>query len=129
MAFAQYLARLPWFDVTYALRQWIRVFWTLRSRIDVAARMFYVFIPTTGNLLVVTSAVTLFVHWPLSAELMATAPYYFAASRDQKCLGYDRMDHHAFPKPAIICVVDAQGRATDYAGVTRDRPCVAASDF
>ena len=59
--------------VANALRQWIRVFWTLRSRIDLADRMFYVFIPTIGNLLVVISAVTLFVHWPLSAELIATA--------------------------------------------------------
>jgi hypothetical protein len=63
----------------------------------------------------------------LSAELMVTALIIFAASRDQKCLGYDCMDHHAFPKPAIVCVVDAQGRAADYGGLTRGRPCVAAS--
>jgi hypothetical protein len=35
--------------------------------------MFYVFIPTIGSVLVVISAVALFVHWPLSAELMAAA--------------------------------------------------------
>ena len=54
--------------VTYALRQWIRVLWTLRSRTDLADRMFYVFIPSIGNLLVVISAVTLFVRWPLSVS-------------------------------------------------------------
>lgn len=59
--------------VVYALRQWIRIFWKVCSRIDLTARLFYVFIPTMGNLLVVISAVTLLVHWPLSAELMATA--------------------------------------------------------
>ncbi|HXW28020.1 MAG TPA: hypothetical protein VEK55_01550 [Xanthobacteraceae bacterium] len=59
--------------VVYSIRQWIRVFWTLRSRIDLADRMFYVFIPSLGYLLVVVSAVALFEHWPLSAELIAAA--------------------------------------------------------
>jgi hypothetical protein len=67
------LACLGVTGVAYALRQWIRVFWTLRSRIDLTDRMFYVFIPTIGSVLVVISAVALFVHWPLSAELMAAA--------------------------------------------------------
>jgi hypothetical protein len=49
------------------------VFWILRSRIDLADRMFYVFIPSLGYLLVVASAVTLFAHWPSSAELIAAA--------------------------------------------------------
>ena len=59
--------------VAYSIRQWIRVFWTLRSRIGLADRMFYVFIPSLGYLLVVVSAVTLFEHRPLSAEVMAAA--------------------------------------------------------
>jgi len=40
---------------------------------DRADRMFYAFIPSIGNLLVVISAITMFVRWPLSAELMVTA--------------------------------------------------------
>jgi len=59
--------------VVYSIRQWIRVFWTPRSRIDLADRMFYVFIPSLGYLLAVVSAVALFAHWPLSAELIAAA--------------------------------------------------------
>ena len=57
--------------VAYSIRQWIRVFWTLRSRIDLADRMFYVFIPTLGYLLVAASAITLFERSPSSAELIA----------------------------------------------------------
>jgi hypothetical protein len=67
------LGRLRVAGVVYALRQWIRVFSTLRYRIDLADPMFYVFVPTIGNLLVVISAVTLFVHWPGRAKLTATA--------------------------------------------------------
>lgn len=59
--------------IAYSMRQWIRVFWTLRSRIDLADRMFYVFIPTLGYLLVAASAITLFEHWLSSAELIAAA--------------------------------------------------------
>jgi hypothetical protein len=59
--------------LAYSIRQWIRVFWTLRSRIDLADRMFHVFIPCVSYLLIVVSAVTLLAHWPLSADLMAIA--------------------------------------------------------
>jgi hypothetical protein len=59
--------------VAYSIRQWIRVFWTLRSRIDLADRMFYVFIPSLGYLLVAAAAIALFEHWLLSAELIAAA--------------------------------------------------------
>jgi hypothetical protein len=59
--------------VAYSIRQWIRVFWTLRSRIDLADRMFYVFVPTLGYLLVAASAITLFEHGLSSAELIAAA--------------------------------------------------------
>jgi hypothetical protein len=59
--------------VAYSIRQCIRVFWTLHSRIDLADRMFYIFIPSLGYLLVVVSAVTLFEHRPLSAELIGAA--------------------------------------------------------
>ena len=45
----------------------------LASRIDRVDRMFYVFIPRLGHLLVVGSAVTLFAQRSLSAELMAAA--------------------------------------------------------
>jgi hypothetical protein len=38
------------------------VFFTLRSRINPADRLFYVFVPGLGYLLVVVSAVTLFAH-------------------------------------------------------------------
>jgi len=84
-------------------------------------------IPTLGNLLVVIYAVMLFV--AVECRDDGHRPYCFAASRDQKCLRYDGMGHRAFPKPAVICVVDAQRTATDYGGLTRGRPCVAASDF
>jgi hypothetical protein len=84
-------------------------------------------IPTLGNLLVVIYAVMLFV--AVECRDDGHRPYYFAASRDQKCLRYDGTGHCAFPKPAVICVVDAQRTATDYGGLTRGRPCVAASDF
>jgi hypothetical protein len=33
------------------------------------------------------------------------------------------------PQSAVICVVDAQVRATDYGGVTSDRRCVVASNL
>jgi hypothetical protein len=59
--------------VAYSIRQWMRVFWTLRSRIDLADGMFYVFIPSLGYLLVAVSAITLFEHWLLSAELIVAA--------------------------------------------------------
>jgi len=59
--------------VAYSLRQWIRVFFTLRSRINLADRIFYVFVPGLGYLLVVVSAITLFAHRSLSAELTAAA--------------------------------------------------------
>jgi hypothetical protein len=59
--------------VAYSIRQWIRVFWTLRSRIDLADRMFYVFIPSLGYLLVAAAPIALFEHWLLSAELIAAA--------------------------------------------------------
>jgi len=59
--------------VAYSLRQWIRVFFTLRSRINPADRIFYVFVPGLGYLLVVVSAVALFAHRPLGAELTAAA--------------------------------------------------------
>jgi hypothetical protein len=59
--------------VAYSLRQWIRVFFTLRSRINLADHIFYVFVPGLGYLLVVVSGVTLFAHRPLSAELTAAA--------------------------------------------------------
>jgi hypothetical protein len=125
VAFAHYRARLPWCSRRYAL--WVRVFWTLNSRIDLADRMFYFFNPDLGNLLVVIYAVMLFA--AVECRDNGHRPYYFAASRDQKCLRYDGMGHRAFPKPAVICVVDAQRTAADYGGLTRGRPCVAASDF
>jgi hypothetical protein len=59
--------------VAYSIRQWIRVFWTLHSRIDLADRLFYIFIPSLGYLLVVVSAVTLSEQRPLSAELIGAA--------------------------------------------------------
>ena len=59
--------------IAYSIRQWIRVFLTLRSRIDWADRMFYVFIPGLGYALVLVSAVALFEHRRSSAELMAAA--------------------------------------------------------
>jgi len=59
--------------LAYSIRQWIRVLWTLRSQIDLADRMFYVFIPSLGYLLVIVSAVTLFEHRPLSAEVIAAS--------------------------------------------------------
>jgi hypothetical protein len=59
--------------IAYSLRQCIRVFFTLRSRIDLADRIFYVFVPGLGYLLVVVSAGALFAHRPLSAELAAVA--------------------------------------------------------
>jgi hypothetical protein len=57
----------------YSMRQWIRVFWMLRSQIDLADRMFYVFIPSLGYLLVIVSAVTLITYRPLSAEVIAAS--------------------------------------------------------
>jgi hypothetical protein len=59
--------------VAYSIRQWIRVFWTLHSRIDLADRLFYIFIPSFGYLLVAVSAVTLSEQRRLSAELIAAA--------------------------------------------------------
>jgi hypothetical protein len=59
--------------VGYSLRQWIRMFFTLRSRINLADHIFYVFVPGLGYLLVLISAITLFAHRRLSAQLMAAA--------------------------------------------------------
>jgi len=59
--------------LAYCTRQWTRVFSTLRSRIDLSDRIFYVFIPSVGYLLFVVSAGTLLLQWPFSAELMAAA--------------------------------------------------------
>jgi hypothetical protein len=73
VAFAEHCARLCSRRRLFHMAQWIRVFWTLGSPIDLTDRIFYVFVPPLGNLLVVISAVTLFVHWPLSAELLAGA--------------------------------------------------------
>lgn len=67
---------LGWLGViglAYSMRQWVRVFSTLGSQIDLADRMFYVFIPSIGYLVVIASAGTLLAYRPLSADLVPVA--------------------------------------------------------
>jgi hypothetical protein len=59
--------------IAYSLRHWVRALFTLRCRIDLADRVFYVLVPGLGYLLVVVFTVTLFEHQPLSAKLTAAA--------------------------------------------------------
>lgn len=59
--------------LVYSIRQWIRVFWTLRSKSDLADRIFYVFIPNVGYFLVICSRIMMVGQSWLGAEVMAVA--------------------------------------------------------
>jgi hypothetical protein len=101
--------------IAYSLRQWIRVFFTLHPPLPHRSGR--------SHLLCLRSRPRLFASRRFRRCVIRTPvvecraggrrAYCSAVGWNQKCLGYDRLDHHAFPPEADV-TVDAQRRAADY---------------